>query len=248
MTIDNTPNEPAESASDKYLIAEVGKVRASLTRTRWICIASAVSTIVYLGVVTANFQQYVAPVSAANMTKAMIGQKLTDSAPLIIDGVKQQIPVLIAQVPTYAEQQLPIYRQRLEDQFEKDLTANLKKGSTDLDAKMDGYLTDNKDQINSVLSSNQDPAAVAKLGDNISHEFMTSLKTTSVGGESIQSKLDSSLESLSQVQTKMDRLANATDLTPQEKKTRHAIAVMTKTINRHTPQAPTVAVALIPPR
>lgn len=246
MTIDNTPSEPAQSAAEKYLVEEVEKVRASLIKTRWICIGATIATLVYLGFVTANFQQYVAPVSAANMTKAMIAQKLEDAKPQIVDGVKQQIPILIAQVPTYAEQQLPIYRQRLEDQFEKDLTANLKKGSTDLDAKMDGYLTDNKDQINSVLASNQDPAAVSKLGDGISQEFMASLKTTSVGGESIQSKLDSTLESLGQVQRKMDRLANAQDLTPQEKKTRHAIAVMTQTINRQTPQAPPIAVAAAP--
>jgi len=46
----------------------------------------------------------------------------------------------------------------------------------------------------------------------------------------------------------MDHLANNTNLTPQEKKTHHAIAIMTKTINRHTPALPApVAVAASTP-
>lgn len=243
MSIDNTPDESATTTSDQYLIDEVEKVRASLTKTRWICGIVVVATCLYLGLTTANFRQYIEPVSAANMTNGVIAAKVNDSGPLIIEQVKTQIPILIAQVPDYAQQQLPIYRTNLENQFEKDLTANLARGSKDLDAKLDGYLTDNKDQIKSVLVSSQDPAAVATLGDGVSREFLASLKTTSIGGETIQSKLDSSLDSLNQVQKKMDRLANAKDLTPDEKKTRHAIAVMTVTINRETPKATIVAAA-----
>jgi hypothetical protein len=237
MINDKDPIDPACSASEQYLLKEVQKVRSALEKTRIIAVVSVIVTFAYLAITTANFKQYVEPVSAAEIAKSIIAQKVSDSGPLIVDQVKQQIPVLIAQVPDYAQQQLPVYRANFENQFEKDLTSNLAAGSKDMDSKIDDYFDANKAQIKSVLASGQDTAAVKALGDGVSQDFIASLKTTSVGGETIQSKLDSSLDSLNKVQKTMDRLANAKDLTPQEKKTRHAIAIMTKMIDAHAPKA-----------
>lgn len=247
MIYDNNngaPTPPADSISEQYILDELAKSKISLNRTRLFSIVSLVAAVVYMSVITVNLGQFLRPAQAAELARGLIAQKVEDQGPDIAAQFKQQVPVLIAQAPDYAMQQMPVYRQNLEDQFDKDLTTNLAAGSDQLDKNMDDYMHTHKDEVKSVLASGADPAAVKSLGDGVTQEFLSSLKTTQVNGESIQSKFDSSLEALTAVQKKMDRLANARDLTPQEKKTRHAIAIMTKTINRHTPSLPEpVAVA-----
>lgn len=239
-----SPLPPAGTVSEQYILDELAKSKISLNRTRLFSIIALVVTAAYMGFITVNLGQFLRPAQAAELAQGLIAQKVQEQGPSIADQFKQQVPILIAQAPDYAMQQLPVYRQNLEDQFDKDLTTNLASGSTQLDKNLDEYMTTHKDEVKSVLASGADPAAVKQLGDGVTQEFLGSLKTTQIGGESIQSKFDSSLEALTAVQKKMDHLANNTNLTPQEKKTRHAIAIMTKTINRHTPALPApVAVA-----
>ena len=229
------PAPPADTLSEQYILNEVAKGKISLNRTRIFSVVSLVAAAVYMGVVTVNLSQFLRPAQAAELARGLIAQRVEEQGPDIAAQLKQQLPVLISQAPDYAMQQLPIYRQSLEDQFDKDLTTNLASGSAQLDKNLDDYMATHKDEVKTVLASGADPAAAKTLGDGITQEFLGSLKTTQVDGESIQSKFDSSLESLTAIQKKMDRLANASNLTPQEKKTRRAIAIMTKTINREVP-------------
>ena len=237
-----TPTPPADSVSEQYILDELAKSKLSLNRTRIFSIVSLLAAGTYLGFITVNLGAFLRPAQAAELARGLIAQRVEDQGPELITQARQQIPILIAQAPDYAMTQLPIYRQNLEDQFDKDLSSNLASGSDQLDKNLDDFMTTHKDEVKGALAAGADPAATKTLGDSITQEFLASLKTTKVNGESIQSKFDSSLESLTAVQKKMDRLANATDLTPQEKKTRHAIAIMTKTINRETPHLAPAAV------
>jgi hypothetical protein len=230
-----SPLPPAGTVSEQYILDELAKSKISLNRTRIFSIIALVVTAAYMGFITVNLGQFLRPAQAAELAQGLIAQKVQEQGPDIAAQFKQQVPILIAQAPDYAMQQLPVYRQNLEDQFDKDLTTNLASGSVQLDKNLDDYMTTHKDEVKSVLVAGADPAAVKQLGDGVTQEFLGSLKTTQINGESIQSKFDSSLEALTAVQKKMDRLANNSNLTPQEKKTRHAIAIMTKTINRHMP-------------
>ena len=237
-----TPTPPADSVSEQYILDELAKSKLSLNRTRIFSIVSLLAAGTYMGFITVNLGDFLRPTHAAELAKGLIAQRVQEQGPDLIAQARQQIPILIGQAPDYAIAQLPVYRQNLEDQFDKDLSTNLASGSGQLDKNLDDFMTAHKDEVKGVLASGADPAATKTLGDGITQEFLASLKTTKVNGESIQSKFDSSLESLTAVQKKMDRLANATDLTPQEKKTRRAIAIMTKTINRETPHlAPAAA-------
>ncbi len=237
-----TPTPPADNVSEQYILDELAKSKLSLSRTRIFSIVSLLAVGSYMGFITVNLGDFLRPTHAAELAKGLIAQRVQEQGPDLIAQARQQIPILIAQAPDYAIAQLPVYRQNLEDQFDKDLRTNLTSGSDQLDKSLDDFMTTHKDEVKGALASGADPAATKALGDGITQEFLASLKTTKVDGESIQDKFDSSLESLTAVQKKMDRLATATDLTPQEKKTRHAIAIMTKTINRETPHlAPTTA-------
>ncbi len=227
---------PANTLSEQYLLDQVQKERVGLSRTRLYGIISIAAVLAYMGFITLNLQQFLQPAQAAELARGVIAERVDTEGPQIADQVKQQIPILIGQIPDYAQQQFPTLREGLENQFETTLTENLTSSSDQLDKHMDEYLEAHKDEIKLALTSGQDNAAVSQLGDGLTQEFLASLKENMVNGETVQSKLDNSLSSLTDVKKKMDRLANAKDLTPQEKKTRHAIAIMTKTINRETPQ------------
>ena len=232
------PTPPAGNTAEAYILEELAKSKISLNRTRLFSIVSLIAAATYMGVVTANLSQFLRPAQAAELARGLIAQRVEEQGPDIAAQLKQQIPVLINQAPDYAMQQLPVYRQNLEDQFDTSLKTNLASGSDQMDKNLDDFFSTHTDEVKSVLASGADPAAVKTLGDGVTQEFLASLKTTKINGESIQSKFDSSLEALTAVQKKMDHLANNTGLTPQEKKTRHAIAIMTKTINRETPKLP----------
>ena len=68
------------------------------------------------------------------------------------------------------------------------------------------------------------------MGDDLEQEFMKYLSEKSgTDGESVKDKIDESLVALRDIEKKMDRLANAKDLTPHERKVRRAIAIMANT-------------------
>ncbi len=237
----SAPTPPAENIAENYVSEELAKSKISLKRTRLFSIIALIVAAVYMGVVTSNLSQFLRPTQAAELARGLIAQRVEEQGPDIAAQLKQQVPVLIAQAPDYAMQQLPVYRQNLEEQFDTSLKTNLESGSAQMDKTLDDFFATHKDEVKSVLASGADPAAVKTLGDGVTQEFLGSLKTTQVNGESIQSKFDSSLEALTAVQKKMDRLAANSGLTPEEKKTRHAIAIMTKTIKRETPKLPAAA-------
>ena len=107
-------------------------------------------------------------------------------------------------------------------------------------------MAEHKDAMHQALTASANSPAISQMGEGITQTFLDTLKETPTnGGESVQMKIDKSLSSLGDIQKKMDRLANAKDLTPQEKKTRHLIAIMTKTINTQMPKGVQVTSATL---
>ena len=69
----------------------------------------------------------------------------------------------------------------------------------------------------------------AKLEPEIDRFLSEYLNQRMGGEESLQAKLDKTLHALRDIKKMTDRLTTATDLTPQEKKARHAIAIIGRT-------------------
>ena len=59
------------------------------------------------------------------------------------------------------------------------------------------------------------------------------IKDKPASGESVGDQIDKSLTQLQEVEKRVHRLATAKDLTAQEQKARHAIAVLTNGIDAH---------------
>ena len=147
--------------------------------------------------------------------------------------VKEQVPLYIEKTPDYALAELPKYRQQLADQVEQDLTKYCTDTSKQLSEQLDGLLEEHKDHIKGMLDSGNDPATVKQVGDDMKEALQKYIREKPVSGESVGEQIDKALESLTDVQKRIHRLATAKDLTPQEKKARHAIAVLTQSIDSH---------------
>jgi flagellar biosynthesis/type III secretory pathway protein FliH len=228
---------PEELAAREYIASEVRQASVSLQRTRLVCIVSTLIFLGYMWYLTAGLGRILQPRSAAETMTGLINEHVQEQAQDLAGQMQQRIPTLIAQIPDYAIQQMPSYREKLEQQFSTSLTTQCNTLAPQLQKQMDDYLDSHKDQVKDALTAGQDPAAVKEITSGMTEGFLAALKERPAGGESVQDKLDSSLQDLQAIQAKMDRLANATDLTPEEKKTRHAIAVMATQINKNVPKA-----------
>ncbi|MBC8002263.1 MAG: hypothetical protein H7X97_06715, partial [Opitutaceae bacterium] len=107
-------------------------------------------------------------------------------------------------------------------------TDNAKLTASQIEKSIDLFLETAKDDIKTVLKDAQDIATVRQLGPALEKEMLSYLKSREAGQESLQDKFDHALVDLDKVAARVERLAKATDLTPEEKRARRAIAVLLK--------------------
>ncbi len=65
-------------------------------------------------------------------------------------------------------------------------------------------------------------------------EIIRYLSDKAQGEESLKEKIDHALAELKKVEQQVDRLAQKVNLTPQERKVRHAVAVIARSADEHT--------------
>lgn len=220
-------------AADRYVASELQRERASLRTMRIISILLVLFVLAYLSYITNTFKSNLEPTTAANIASGVLMEQIDNNGPELVRQVKEQVPAYIEKTPDYALAELPKYREQLADKVEQDLTKYCTETSKDLSDKVDGLLEQHKDHIKGMLDSGNDPATVKQVGDDMKEMMQQYIHEKPASGESVGEQLDKALESLLDVQKRIHRLATAKDLTPQEKKARHAIAVLTQGINAH---------------
>jgi len=92
-------------------------------------------------------------------------------------------------------------------------------------------------QIRTLLNTaEKKPEMLQALAPDLEQEIVRYLGDKSAGEESLKDKVDHALVELQKVETQVDRLAKNANLTPQEKKVRHAIAVIAGSAEQQTRQ------------
>ncbi len=228
---------PAEgNLAAQYIAKELAQFRVALQRTQIFGSLLLLATLGYMGYLAYNFQQNLEPQTAAQIASGAISERVNDQADTFVDQMRERVPQLIAGLPDTVIKSLPGYRQQLETQINTDLTQHSKQAADNLSGQLDSYLDLHKDEMKSVLDSGNDSTAVKQMGAEIEQQFLDSLKKTDAGnGETVQNKLDKTLQSLHEIDTMMTKLAANKNLTPQEQKARHAIAIMAETANQGAP-------------
>jgi hypothetical protein len=213
----------------RYIAEQLRSTRSRLRRTRIISIVVALVVLGYLSFITYTLKkEYLAPKSAAAMVNLQLSGLISANAPALTAELKLQIPALIASIPDRIIEQLPALRSTLESQLEDLLRAYCLETGQQLAAHLDDFLTENKDAINAFVEAAEHPEGVAVLGERFEDELTAYLKTKGADGKSIQDKMDQVLAELKQIDGRLDRLVNAKDLSPEEKRLRYAIAVTMK--------------------
>lgn len=230
-TVYTTPEPAGEGAAEHYIAIELQKTRVSLQRNivvGLVVLALLGGEMLYL---TNGFTSNLEPHAAAQVAEGFVAQQVADKGPDVAAQIKQKIPELIQQVPDYALKQMPAYRESLENRLEEDLTRRCQATAPQLGQDLHTFLSAHKDQVKQILASSNDPAMVSQMGEELKATLHEYLQQKPDNGESVTEQIDKSLSSLQEVEKKVQRLAANKNLTPEEKKARRAIAVLSRSIN-----------------
>jgi len=187
----------------------------------------------YLGYITQGFASNLEPIEAATITQGIVQSHLDDYIPEVKRQIKEQIPVLIAKVPDYAKEQLPKYRQTLEDRLAKGIQDYADQTSPAFGADLDKFFIDNKDSVHQLLINSKDPQAMTTLGTNLKQTFIDYLSQTKLGDETLKAKIDASLSDLTAIDARVARLAANKNLTENEKRARRAISILLRSVDEN---------------
>lgn len=242
-TTQSPPNRSEQTVSTggetaiAYLAQELPQARKTLKRTRIVgailicCVGAYIGTISYIMV---GFLQ---PQEAAQVASGMLSQRVASDGPAFAAQVEREIPLLIRQLPDYLIKEIPNYRKEFQKTLESECQNYCSAFSKDFGDQVDKLIDDHKAEIKTLLDNASDRAAIRKVlpdFDRVVTDFMKS----DVDGIALKKHIDDLAAALKEVEKRMDRLANGKDLTPEEQKTRRALAVLAKVIqdNANVPE------------
>lgn len=236
-TPDPSPVPPVSgvSSAEQFLSDELAATRRALQRTRVAGVVILVVVVGYMGYVTRSLVQYLEPKSAAEFTTTFVQAQVVEKADALASQVKERIPALVAGLPDYVQRELPRHREALEDVIERDFRQHCQTTSQQLGKHLDDFLLAHVVQIRTLLNmAEHKPESLQALAPDLEQELIRYLSDKSAGEESLKDKIDHALVELQKVETQVDRLAKNVNLTPQEKKVRHAIAIVARSAEEQT--------------
>jgi outer membrane murein-binding lipoprotein Lpp len=236
---DANPPAPPNGASiaEEFLAAELAATRRALQRTRIAGVLVVLVVIGYMSFVTRALQQELQPKAAAQLATTFVLGQVNEKTDALASQVKERIPALVAGLPDYAQRELPRLREALEDRIEQDFQAHCQTTAQQLGRHLDDFLQAHVVQIRALLNTaEKKPEMLQALAPDLEQEIVRHLGDKSAGDESLKEKIDQALVELQKVEAQVDRLAKNVNLTPQEKKVRHAIAVIASSAEQQTRQ------------
>ena len=229
-----------EAAATAYLTQELFNARKTLKRTRIVCVILLVCVGAYMGTISTIMVNFFQPQEAAQVVSGMLAQHATTEGPVLAAQIEREIPLFIREVPDYLIKEMPGCRRQLQQMLETEYQTYCASFSKDLGDAMDKLIDDHRDQIKTLLENAQDRTAIREVlpdFDRVIDDFTKN----DVDGRALKKHIDDLAAALKEVEKRMDRLANASDLTPEEKKARRALAMLSKVIDDNTRMPPAVA-------
>ena len=241
MSVDS-PMEPTplggEGIAEAFVERELAKTKTRLMWTRVLVPVGVIATGVYLGLITNGFRENLQPKSAAVITTSLVNQRMDDAEPQFASFVLEKVPETIRRAPDYALQRLPEVRASLEQRVEDELRSHAKSTSDQLSKELTDFLNLHKTEVEAMLTEPNKAGTADAMGAALEEQFRTYLAEQPVGGETIQSRLDKTLKAMDDIEVHTSRLALNQGLTPAEQKSRHAIALLMRKIDRTQLESP----------
>lgn len=231
------PSQNGNPVATAYVQEELEKGRKSLKRAKLTTIILLAVVGGYMGFITVYFTGFMEPKNVAQVATSIISERVDQHANEITDRIKTEVPKLVADLPDMVIKKLPEWREELEVKVEDVMQEKLAEHSVEFGKHLDDFLALHRAEIAELLNATGDKEKTKVLMTSIEQDILEFLGEEMEDGESIKEKLDFALDTLKGVETQMNRLANAKDLTPQEKKARRAIALISKKVENNRPAA-----------
>ena len=231
-----TPTTPAptgEAAAAAYIAQELPKARKASRRARIIGLVLIGLIGGYISVISVTLVKFFQPQEAAQIASGMLLQHIASDGPALALQVERQIPLLIRQLPDYVIHQLPGYRQELEQAMGEQLQTHCTALGKELGKQMDELIASHQSDLKTLLAHPNDRAALRAVLPDLD-QTVTGFLTTDAEGKVVQSYINDLANGLKDVEQHMDRLANGSNLTAEEKKVRRSLAVLAKAIKDNT--------------
>ena len=231
--VPTTAAPTGEAAAAAYIAQELPKARKALRRARiigWVLIGLIGG---YITVISVTLVRFFQPQAAAQVASGMVLERVANDGPALAAQIERQIPLLIRQAPDYVIRQLPGYRREAEMVIETDLQSHCVTLAKEVGQQMDDLLATHQSDLKTLLEHPNDRAALRAVLPDLD-QTITGFLRTDADGKVLQAQITDLASGLKEVEQRMDRLANATDLTLDEHKARRALAVLAKAIKDKT--------------
>ncbi len=222
-----------EEMATAYLAQEVPKARQTLKRTRITGIILICCVGAYISAISYVMVGFLRPQQAAEVASGMLAQRAANDGPAFAARIEREIPAFIRQLPDYLIKEIPNYRKELQKTLETECQTYSTSFSKDLGDQMDKLIDDHKAEIKTLLENANDRAAIRKVLPDFDR-VVTEFTKNDVDGIALKKHIDDLAAALKEVEKRMDRLANGTNLTPEEQKARRALAMLAKVVQDST--------------
>ena len=223
------PASGGDAAAAAYIARELPKARQTLRRARIVALVLIGLIGTYITVISVTLVRFFRPQAAAQVASGMVLERVASDGPALAVQLERQIPLLIRQVPDYVIRQMPAYRQEVEVVLETELQGHCAALATEVGKQMDTLIAIHQSDLKTLLEHPNDRAAVRAVLPDLD-QTITGFLTADADGREVQKHIADLAAGLKEVERRMDRLANGANLTPEEKKARHSLAVMAKAI------------------
>jgi hypothetical protein len=218
--------------AERFVAEELGRARKRLQMTQ---IVGTVLVVLLSGVViyiTNGFASALSPAGAAEITTGIVkGQIDTRGAELSVQ-VQEQVKTLLDKAPDQLIESLPRYREAAEQRFEEELRTHAKENTTKLAEALGKYLDEHEEEMKTVVEATADAESLKKLSPSFRATLKAYLVEKQDNGESVEDQLAETLKKLKEVRAKVGHLATAKQLSPEDKRLRRAIGIVTHTVTK----------------
>jgi hypothetical protein len=231
QTPPTVPQAPAGTgdAAAAYIAQELPRARKALKRSRTIGLVLICLVGGYISFISLTLIRFFQPREAAQIASGMVIQHVASAGPTLALQVEREIPLLIRQLPDYVIHELPAYRQELEHSLEGELQAHCTALGKELGKELDAHIDAHQTELKSLLEHPNDRAVLRTVLPDLD-QTLAGFLTIDADGKVVQEHITDLAAGLKDIEKRMDRLAEVTDLTPEEQKARRSLAVLAKAI------------------
>ncbi len=230
----DTPNQDDKTREllQNFLEDEILRAHDSVRRSRLFGVIIVGVVCLYMGYITNGLRKFLEPGEAAAFAVMFVSAQVDSKTDLVADRIKEKIPELITGLPDHILEEIPRYRNDMEDSVVSTARAHMTEVTARLDENLKVFLEENQESIKKMLATKGEIGEVDEaFKEALFEQIMDFLETVPPDGDSLSDRLNTSLKMLSEAESKVEHLAKNQNLGASERKTRYALAVLADAIS-----------------